>query len=111
MQRALVIKSYGDPQIAGAIVDGVVKTLPKGQMQIVKAEIDRQRIVRKLVRVAVGNTKTDEDYACMTVKAMGNYGYIPAHGRLYGAVMGAWGLLWTVVHECYNYLSEINREG
>lgn len=110
MTRAIVIKRYGDPALSGAIVDGMTKALSPAQMEVVKAEIDRQHIVRKLVRVAVGNTKTAQDYACMTAKAKGNYGYIRHHGRLYGAVLGAWALLWLIIYDWVDYFSAWNRE-
>ncbi len=111
MQRGVVLKLYGDRRIAGAIADGMAKALPREHVEIVEAEIDRQHIMRALVRVAVGNDKTAEDYACMATKAMCDYGYTPRHGRLYGAILGAWALLWTVIYGVYDYLSAWNREG
>lgn len=108
MTRALVIKSYGDPQIAGAIVDGVTRAvtpLDAGEYDAVRAELARLR-ARDDIR-AYGDGVRFET-ACRALAAK----YPPErHGRLYGAILGAWGLLWTVVYECYNYLSEINREG
>ena len=50
------------------------KALTGEQVEIVEAEIDRQRIQRALLRVAVGNTNTDEDYRDMMTKARGDYG-------------------------------------
>lgn len=38
-----------------------------------EAEIDRQKILADLVRVATGNTKTPEDYQIMVTKARGDY--------------------------------------
>ena len=43
------------------------------QIEIVQAEIDRQKILADLVRVATGNTKTPEDYQIMVTKARGDY--------------------------------------
>ena len=37
------------------------------QMQMVKAEIDRQRTAR-LLKVAIGNTNTPDDYAAMITR-------------------------------------------
>ena len=110
MSRGVVIKLYGDQHIAGAIADGMTKALDAERIEVVKREIRDQRVQRSLLRVAVGNSKTAQDYACMTAKARGDYEYTPEHGRLYGAILGLWGLLWVVVHEAYTYLSEINRE-
>ena len=50
------------------------KALTVEQVEIVEAEIDRQRIQRALLRVAVGNTNTAEDYRDMMTKARGDYG-------------------------------------
>ena len=112
MQRGVVLKLYGDAQISGAIADGMARALPKEQIEVVEAEIDRQRIQRSLVRVAANNSKTPEDYACMTAKTRWDYRWIyRKHGRLYGAILGLWGLLWMVVAEVYDYFSAWNREG
>ena len=111
MTRGVVIKLYGDEQIAGAIADGMTQVLEADSIQVVKREIHDQRIQRSLLRVAVNNTKTAQDYACMTAKARCDYEPPRQPGRLYGAVLGLWGLLWVVIYEIYDYLSEWNREG
>lgn len=74
----------GDKAIAGAIAEGMMRAaeerlleaapLTGEQVEVVEAEIDRQRIQRALLRVAVGNTNTAEDYANMMTKARGDYG-------------------------------------
>lgn len=111
MNMGVVIKLYGDQQIAGAIADGMTHALDAQSVEIVKREIHNQRIQRSLLRVAVNNTKTAQDYACMTAKARCDYEHSRQHGRLYGAVLGLWGLLWVVIFEIYDYLSAWNREG
>ena len=111
MTRGVVIKLYGDQQIAGAIADGMTQALDAQSVEIVKREIRDQRIQRSLLRVAVNNTKTAQDYACMTAKARWDYEPTRRHGRLYGAILGLWGLFWVVVYEIYAYLSKWNREG
>ena len=68
----------GDRAIAGAIADGMRRAReaappPLEHVEVVEAEIDRQRIQRALLRVAVGNTNTAEDYANMLTKARGDY--------------------------------------
>lgn len=110
MTRGVVIKLYGDQQIAGAIADGMTQALDAQSMAVVKREIHDQRIQRSLLRVAVNNTKTAQDYACMTAKARCDYEYTHHHGRLYGAFLGLWGLLWLVIYEAYDYFSAWNRE-
>lgn len=110
MQRGVIIKMYGDEQIAGAIADGMTKALDAQSMEIVKKEIREQNVQRHLLRVAVNNTKTAQDYACMAAKARGDYEYTRSHGRLYGAILGLWGLLWYSIYMLYDYLSALNRE-
>lgn len=110
MTRGVVIKLYGDQQIAGAIADGMEQALDADSIQVVKREIHEQRVQRSLLRVAVNNTKTAQDYACMTAKARATMTIPASHGRLYRAILGVWGLFWVIVYEIYDYLSEINRE-
>ena len=43
------------------------------EVEVVEAEIDRQRIQAALLRVAVNNHKTPEDYRQMIIKARGDY--------------------------------------
>ena len=81
MMKAIVIKTYGDPEIAEALRDGIRAgtedarraELTHDQIEVVEAEIDRQHILEELVRVAVGNTKTAEDYALMVTKSRADH--------------------------------------
>lgn len=85
-RATVMIVQRGDGRIAGAITEGILTAraemagrsepaaLPVDQIEIVEAEIDRQHIMRALVRVAVGNHKTAEDYRYMTTRAAGLYG-------------------------------------
>ena len=67
------------------------------EIEVVEAEIDRQRISRDLLRVAVNNDKTAEDYRQMVTKARGDYGRYYRHPgpvRRFGQrLMGLYGLL------------------
>lgn len=87
-----------------------MNALPEGAVKIVQAEIDRQHIQRSLLRIAVGNTKSNSDYDCMTTYARYRYRQ-KEHGPLYEAVLGMVGLICVIVAEVYDYLSGINREG
>ena len=81
------------------------------QIEVVKAEIDRQNIQRSLLRVAIGNTRTAQDYRLMTAKARGDYGITREHGRLYRAVWGLIGLLCVTADGVHKRMVRINREG
>lgn len=87
----MVIRS-GDKAISGALASGALtvieargsaERLNEAQRQTVEAEIDRQAIKRgiesaavqrALLRVAVGNNKTDDDYAMMRFRAEVEWG-------------------------------------
>lgn len=107
MTKAVVIRTVGDPQICGAIVDGMTKRvyqLNDDELAAVKAELARLR--RKDAIRACGDEKRFQ-----TARAMLAIKYsteIP--GRLYEAILGAWGLLWLGVFTAYTRLAAWNRE-
>ena len=103
MARALVIKTYGDNDIASAIVAGITANAGAKEMDWTK--------IAALVRDAVGNTKTAEDYACMVAKSNYEYSIGREHGRMYRAILGVWALLWLDAVGWYEYFKAINREG
>lgn len=115
MNRAIVIKTVGNPEISEAIVNGMKSTLPVTEIpndtviEVVQAEIDRQRIQRALVRVAIGNGRTSEDYALLVRKAYGDYGNQPHHGKVYNAILGLWGLAWMTLLDWVEYFQTWNR--
>ena len=107
----VVLIRHGDPEISAGIAEGMMKAtlsapaggdpirpcgellqggeargrrdgLTEEQVEVVEAEIDRQRIQRALLRVAVGNTNTAEDYAAMLTKARGDYAVTRRPGPL-----------------------------
>lgn len=144
---AVILIQRGDPEIAGAIAEGMLegrkpRQLPPEQMKIVVsalkelraqaqalkgqdvpvraalpegqdsrgrgsaascevrgawAEIDRQKIVASLVRVAVANDKDADDYSAMITKARYDYRrYYKPPGtlrRFARKLLGAYGLL------------------
>lgn len=111
----VIVIRRGDPEITEAIARGVLEGTtsygPAGnhpiegkalggpaeeRIEIVSAAADRRRVMA-LVRVAVGNTKTAEDYTMMTVKARGDYmRYARAPGpvrRIGRRIMAAYGMM------------------
>ena len=105
----VIIIRRGDPAISGTLAEGALKgiadareraaaeALPHEQVEAVEAEIDRQRIQRALLRVAVGNHKSNEDYDAMITKARGDYGRAPGREgpmrRVGDALLGLYGLM------------------
>lgn len=116
MTRALVIVKAGDPEMAGAIENGIrvgraisggarrVEPLGPEERRIVKAEMDRQR-ARKLVRVAVGNTKTEADYDLLVTRARADIHELDAEPGAIRKVgrwmLGMYGLLCLGIAEAY----------
>lgn len=117
MPRAIVIKTYGDPHIADAIEDALTPPAPltPDQTETVMAEIDRQRILPSLVRVAVGNTTTPDEYEAMMTRERykrQRYERPESIGRAVGDfLLVAWAMLWLGIYGCAEYLSAWNREG
>lgn len=72
MKRGYVIRMGGDPEISGALADGIERgTAAPATLEadaIAREWLDQQRLRR-----AVGNHRTPEDYALMIVKARGDY--------------------------------------
>ena len=114
MTRAVVIKSYGDPKIAEAIRDGMTAALPAAkplepdEVRVVRDELDRQRTtVGHLVRVAVGNTLTPDDYRLMTVKARGDYSRLARPlGPVRRTLLIGWAVVWLLILEGFAELWE-----
>ena len=109
MTRAVVIKTMGDQKIGGAIEAGIragmaARPLAPEERRIVEAEMNEQR-VRQLVRVAVGNTNTPEDYDMMTAAARADYGTRRAEPGPFGKaarwMLGVYGLLCWGIAEAY----------
>ena len=92
--RATVIRTFGDPVLASAIVSG---------MRIEPIHSDAAR------RVAM-RQHTPEEWAEMIAKADYYYGTNKRHGVLYKIVLGLWARFWLGVYGWYDYFKSINRE-
>ena len=139
----------GDPEIAGALVDGMIAgraeeagrpedvratrtssvsgeaaaTFPNGgrlwedqgaveSVEIVTVAADDRRRVARLVRIAVGNTRTAEDYRQMIVKARGDYAVHRRHNPMReaaGMLLLAWALLWEGLRRAYRAQDRVLR--
>lgn len=84
---------------------GASGRLTEAQIEVVEAEIDRQKILADLVRVAVNNGNTPEDYRTMTVKARGDYGRLyraPGPARRFARLLlGVYGLAVLMIAGAY----------
>ena len=105
MNRAIVVKTYGDSEIAGAIVDGMSKApaLNAAELETVRAENVRLKALNG-VRSYGDSVRLETACKALAVK------YSTKHvGRLYGAILGAWALLWYEVVQWVEYFREWNR--
>lgn len=107
MSRALVIKTYGDQQIAGAIMDGMTRAVtPLNEQEYarLRAELARLR-ARDDIRAYGDSVRWENVAGALEAK----YYTRPAK-PLTGAILGFYGLVCMIVHEAYVYFSEWNRE-
>ena len=150
-RATVVLIQRGDPEIAGALMAGVMAgrseaaertatevvrasrtssvsaegaaTFPTGgrlwedrgaveSVEIVTVQRDKWRQVARQVRVAVGNTKTPEDYRLMIVKARSEYAIRCRSGKLHtvaGKLLLAWALLWQGIRRAYRAQDRVLR--
>ena len=118
---AVMLIQRGDPEISGALMAGVMAargnreqgtgnrdSVPEARsvesVEIVTVQQDKWRRVARQVRVAVGNTKTPEDYHLMIVKARSEYAIHTRPGPMHtaaGKLLLAWALLWEALRRAY----------
>ena len=106
MNRVLIVKMYGDMEDAPKIAEPFTKVIPldSGELEIVRAENRRLNALNG-VRSYGDSVRWKNVADALAVK------YQPKHhGRLYGAILGVWALLWLSVHEWFEYFSAWNRE-
>lgn len=107
MARAMIIRTIGDPELCGAIADGMTRTvipLDDGELALVRAECARLR-ARNDIRAYGDSVRLDTACKALAIK------YQPeAHGWLYWAVVTAWALLWLGLGELYDRLEVLTRE-
>lgn len=108
MTRAIVIKTYGDGQIASAIADGMTrKIIPLNNEEYdhLRAELARLR-AKNDIRAYGDEKRFQSASEALAVKYSTRQ-----HGRVYEAVLGVWGLAWLTIDRVYRELSRMNREG
>lgn len=100
-RRAIVIKSAGDGSLAGAIVEGITAR----ELETVRAENERLNALHG-VRCE-GDRKRWE----RTKRRLARKYSVKPVGRVRGAILGLWGLLWYKVDGAVKYMQRWNREG
>ena len=106
MTKAVVIKTVGDPEIAGAIIDGMTRRvipLDDGEMAMLKAELVRLRDKNGIraygdqKRLRIARSEMARKYSTRPVKP------------IVGAFLGLYGLACYGVAKSYEFLAEWNR--
>lgn len=105
MNRAIVIKTYGDNEIAGAIADGVTQMIPVVDDEYSTLKVRYAQMRDKAEIRAYG----DEKRFRRARKQLARKYAVRPHGRVYNAVMGAYGLACLVVDSVYRRMSAWNR--
>lgn len=102
MTRALVIKQIGDPQICGAIVEGMTRTiipLDQNELNAVKLEVARLRIENGIH--AYGDSRRFE----RAKRELARKYYTPPMNPVKGAILAVWGLLWLGIYGIHDRLN------
>ena len=106
---AVILTQSGDPEITGAIAEGILagraaqRRLNGGTGEGM-TEAQRRELAR-LVKVAVGNTKTPEDYLILCMAAEQEY-RMPRHSELSRAaerLLTAWAMICYRVREYFRW--------
>ena len=107
MTQALVIKQIGDPQVCGAIVEGMTRTiipLDQTELNAVKLEVARLRAANDIR--SYGDSRRFE----RARRELARKYYTPPMNPVRGAILAVWGMLWLGIYNAYDYLSAWNRE-
>lgn len=107
-RRALVIRTAGDPEIAGAIVDGMTRQvipLNSSELDAVRAELKRLQ-----AREGTRQYRQRKDWNETSMELQRKYAVKP-HGEVYRCFLIAWTLTCLTVAECGRRLARRVREG
>lgn len=108
MTQALVIKTYGDPQICGAIVEGMTRrVIPLDQMELTAVKLEVARLRAKNDIRAYGDSKRFERARRELAR---KYRTRPTN-PVKEAILAVWSMFWLGIFNAYDYLSAWNREG
>lgn len=106
MNKALVIRTVGDPAMCDAIADGLtcrVIPLDDGELETVRAECKKLKEENGLLsfgndlRFSAACEELDDKYAP-------DY-----HGPVYWTILKFWAMIWLGISNVYEYLAAWNR--
>lgn len=106
MNKALVIRTFGDPDLCKQVADGwsqQVIPLDTEELDTVRAECEKLKSENGLIRFGDGRRinaaceALDEKYA------------LEYHGPIYWTLLRVWAMIWLGIDNAYRYLSAWNR--
>jgi hypothetical protein len=105
-RRAVVIRTVGDPEIAGAIVDGMNRNLiPLNEGELLHMQTEYTRLK---AREDVRKYRLDREWYKVQRSLERRY-RIRRHGAVYETLLIGWALTCLFICECYRRLAERNR--
>lgn len=115
MTRAVVIKTYGDSEVAGAIVEGVTRRvipLDGEELAAVKAELAQIKAAKAAqdARDGVRNAGDEKRWAAIREGMAVKYAVKPS-GPVRTALLLGWALLWAGIYGTAEALMRWNEEG
>lgn len=107
-RRALVIRTAGDPEIAGAIVDGMTRQV----IPLNSAELDAMREELKKLRAREGTRqyRQRKDWSETCADLQRKYG-VKQHGTVYQYMLIGWALTCLTIEECCRRIANSMKEG
>lgn len=115
MARAVVIKTYGDQQIAGAIVEGMTRRvipLDGDELAAIKAELAAVKAAKARQDARDGVRDAGDEKRWALVKADMAHDYaVRTPGPVRAALLVGWAMLWSGVYGMAEALMRWNREG
>lgn len=113
MNRALVIKTYGDPEFAGAIVEGMTKRvipLDDDELAAVKAELAEIKAAKAKQDARDGVRESADEKRWKLIKAdMADEYTVKTPGRVKAALLIGWACLWVGLMGWVEYFRAWNR--
>ena len=115
MTRAVVIRTYGDQQIAGAIVEGMTRRvipLDGEELAMVKAELAAVKAAKARQDARDGVRDAGDEKRWAEIKGgMAQKYRVRTPGPVRGALLVGWAMLWASVYGMAEALMRWNREG
>jgi len=118
-RAAVILIQRGDAELSGAIARGLLegkagRVEPGERLEAVCVEASDAVKLARLVKVAVGNDKTPEDYRIMLTKARALYGTGGEHSPLRavtGRLLLGWARICLEVRRAYRAQDKVLRRG